>query len=212
MQTFVSAVCQAGVHGPGLVGAVEHFVKTLIHDDGQTLTTISRVTTQSCPAALGKLLECLLEPIGRFHFVVGGVELTTLLVTDSVQGEQHFRRELAAFFQHSSDGIGIDVRVGRQGFQNVRHMQNFIHHELHVSQWWGVLRHFDFLRLGCAVAQENLFKAMFGPVETFGRFQKPGLVMQSQNQAMYFKHHLRGIHVFVQVVFISGLHHSTVHR
>ena len=31
MQAFVSTVGEAGIHGPSLVGAVEHFIKALVH-------------------------------------------------------------------------------------------------------------------------------------------------------------------------------------
>ena len=69
MQTFIGAVCQAWVHGPRLVGAVEHFIKTLVHHDGQALAAISRITTQGRPPAVCELFESLFKAIRRGDFM-----------------------------------------------------------------------------------------------------------------------------------------------
>ena len=69
MKALVGAVGQSWVHGPRLVGAVEHFVKALVHHNRQTLTSISRVTTERWPTALCKLCKCVLETFGRADFV-----------------------------------------------------------------------------------------------------------------------------------------------
>jgi hypothetical protein len=61
-----------------------------------------------------------------------------------VQREQHFRGELAAFFQHLVDDVGIDFRVFRQRLQFVFHFQQLVQNELHIPDWRDVLTH-DFL-------------------------------------------------------------------
>lgn len=50
VQGFVGAMREARVHGPGLVGAVEHFVKALVHHQGQALPTECGVSTERRPA------------------------------------------------------------------------------------------------------------------------------------------------------------------
>ena len=69
MQAFISAMGQSWVHGPRLVGTVEHFIKTLVHHNRQTLTTIGRVATERRPTALCKLSKSFFEAFGRGDFM-----------------------------------------------------------------------------------------------------------------------------------------------
>ena len=143
MQAFISTMGQARVHGPGLVGAVEHFIKTLVHHQGQALTTIGGIATQGRPTARHKLCIGLLEAIGCFDLMGALIQLATLLVANRVQGQQHFSGKFATLFQHGGNRVGVHVGMGWQGFQGVGHMQDLVHDELHVAQGWGVNGHGD---------------------------------------------------------------------
>jgi hypothetical protein len=72
------------------------------------------------------------------------IQLAALLIAYRIQGQQDFSSKFAALFQHGSDGVGIQVRVGGQGFQGFGHMQDLVHDELHVAQGWGVNGHDEF--------------------------------------------------------------------
>ena len=73
MQGGVGAVRQARVHGPGLVGAVEHFVKHLVHHQRQALATKGGVAAQCSPTASYIAVIGLLEALGRGHSVADRV-------------------------------------------------------------------------------------------------------------------------------------------
>jgi hypothetical protein len=113
VQALVGAVRQAGVHGPGLVGRVEHLVEALVHHHGQALAAVLGVAAQRRPAALDVLGVGLLEALGRGHLVGGLVERAALGVAADVEREDHLGGELAALFEHRVDGVGIDVGVLR---------------------------------------------------------------------------------------------------
>jgi hypothetical protein len=52
MQGFVGAVRQARVHGPGLVGRVQHFVEALVQHKGQALAAVFRDRSSARPSRL----------------------------------------------------------------------------------------------------------------------------------------------------------------
>jgi len=107
VQALIGAVGQAGVHGPGLVGAVEHFVKTLVHHDGQALAAISRITTQRRPAPGHKGLVGGFEAFGRFDVMGLTVELAALRIPHGVQRRQDVGGEFPALFQHGGQSVCI---------------------------------------------------------------------------------------------------------
>ena len=69
MQAFISAMGQSWVHGPRLVGTVEHFIKALVHHYRQTLATIVWVATERGPTALCKLSKSFFETFGCGDFM-----------------------------------------------------------------------------------------------------------------------------------------------
>ena len=141
VQRGVSAVRQAGVHGPGLVGAVEHFVKHLVHHQRQALTAKGGVTAQRGPTASHIAVIGLLEALGRGHGVAGWVQGATLGVTTDIEREQHLRSKLATLFQHGVDGVHIHVGMPGHGFEGVGDLEQFVHDKLHVAQRRGIGGH-----------------------------------------------------------------------
>jgi len=65
MQRGIGTVRQARVHGPGLVGAVEHFVEHLVDHQWQALAAVLGVAGQRGPAAVDVLGVGFLEAFGR---------------------------------------------------------------------------------------------------------------------------------------------------
>ena len=141
VQGSVSTVGEAGVHRPSLVGAVEHFIKALIHYQGQALATIGWVTRQARPAAFYILCVRLFEALGRGHGVRGLIDLAAFGVTTDVEWKGHLGGKLACFFEHGADGVGIQVSVFGHGLEVVHNVEDFVHHELHVAQRRGVAGH-----------------------------------------------------------------------
>ena len=129
------------VHGPGLVGAIEHLVEALVHDDGQALAAIGRIGRERRPAAFHVLGECGLEAGGRGDLVGLAIEAAALGVAADVQRKDHLAGELATFFEDRVDGVSIDILVARHGAVVVGDVQYFMHHELHVTQRRGVGGH-----------------------------------------------------------------------
>jgi hypothetical protein len=64
--------------------------------------------------------------------MAGRIEAASFLIAALVEGEDHLCGEFAAFFQHGVDGVGIQLGVGRQGFELPGHVEHFVQHELHV--------------------------------------------------------------------------------
>jgi hypothetical protein len=156
MQALVGTMAQAGVHGPGLVGAVEHLVEALVHDDGQPLPAVGRVHAQRRPAAFHVLGVGGLEALGRGDGVRGLVVVAAFLVAADVQREQHLGGELAALLEHLVDGVGVDLGVARHHLQLVGHVEQLVQHELHVAQRRGVLGHG-----GCSFSQKRVQRRPF---------------------------------------------------
>ena len=153
VQRGVSAVRQAGVHGPGLVGAVEHFVKHLVHHQRQALAAKGGVTAQCSPTASYIAVIGLLEALGRGHSVAERVEAAALGVAADIEREQHLGGKLAALFQHGVDGVDIDISVLRQCLEGVGDFEQLVHDKLHVAQRWGIGGHggYSWGWVGCEI-------------------------------------------------------------
>ncbi len=140
MQTFIRAVRQTRVHGPGLVRRVEHLVERVVDERGQALATVFWIAAQRWPASFDILLVGFLKALRRGHDAVADV-CAAFLIAALIEREQHFGAELAGFFEHGIDRVRIEIRV-------LRHLPDFgldvkqlVQHELHVAQWRGVLSH-----------------------------------------------------------------------
>jgi hypothetical protein len=141
VQALVGAVRQAGVHGPGLVGAVEHLVEALVHHVRQALAAEGGVGRQRGPAAFDELRVGLLEALGRGHGVRGAVERAAFLVAAQVERGQHLGAELAAFLEHGVDRVGVEIGVRGVALQFLGDVEQLVQHELHVAQRRVVLGH-----------------------------------------------------------------------
>ena len=114
---------QAGIHGPCLVGAIEHLVKHLVHNQRQTLSAKRGVAPQRRPTAFNILRVGFFEPFGRCHRMGFNVELASLCVATDVERKQNFRSKLAPFFEHRIDRFRIHIRMFRNGFKGVGNVQ-----------------------------------------------------------------------------------------
>jgi len=141
VQALVGAVAQARVHGPSLVGAVEHFVKALVDHERQPLATVFGVAAQGWPTAGHVLLVGGLETAGRAHLVRGFVQRATLLVAAEVERKRHLGGKFSALFEHRIEGIDIGVGVRRASLERINGVQHFVQNELHVAQRRGVSGH-----------------------------------------------------------------------
>jgi hypothetical protein len=112
VQAFVGAVRQAGIHRPGLVRRVQHFVERVVDERGQALAAVFRVAAERGPAGLDVLAVGFLEAGRRLHDAVAFIG-TAFAIADLVQREQHLGAELARFLQHLVDRVGVEVRMPR---------------------------------------------------------------------------------------------------
>jgi hypothetical protein len=140
-QRRVGTVGQARVHGPGLVGAVEHFVKHLVQHQRQALAAKRRVTGQRGPTALYVLAVGLFETLGGGHRVAALVQRAAFGVATEVERVQHLGGKLAALLQHRIHGVHIQLGVLGNLLQIVHDVQQLVHHKLHVAQGRGVSWH-----------------------------------------------------------------------
>ena len=141
MQGLVSAVRQARVHGPGLVGRIEHFIQAQIQRKRQSLAAVDRVCRQRGPTAFDVFGVSLFETFGRAHFMRGFVQRATFGVTADVQRKSHLGGELAGLFQHGVDGVGINIGMLRQMLVVIGDFEHFVQDKLHVAQGRCVLSH-----------------------------------------------------------------------
>ena len=141
MQGLIGAMRQTGVHGPGLVGAVEHFVQRRIQHHGQALTAVFGVAGQCRPATFHKLGIGLLEAFGRSHLMRGLVQRATLGIAADVQRKGHIGRKLASLFQHRIDGVYIHLGVRGHLLIRLSDLEDLMHEELHITQWRVVAGH-----------------------------------------------------------------------
>ncbi|MNS87867.1 hypothetical protein D3C72_1218230 [compost metagenome] len=140
MQRLIRAVRQARVHGPRLVGRVEHLVHHVVDHDRQALAAERRIARQRRPAGLDVLLVGFPEAGGSLDHAVAGIG-AALAVAHLVEREHHVRAELAGFLDDLVDGVRVDVRVRRHRLEFGFGAEQFVEHELHVAQRCGVLAH-----------------------------------------------------------------------
>ncbi|MPM82997.1 hypothetical protein SDC9_130060 [bioreactor metagenome] len=141
MQSLIGAMRQTGIHGPGLIGAVEHFIKRRIEHEGQTLAAILRIAGQCRPATLDELRIRLLEALGRGDLVGLLVQRAALFVAGDIQGKRDIGRKLSRLLDHRVDGVGIDLRVLGNLLIGFGDLEDLVHEELHVTQWRVVAGH-----------------------------------------------------------------------
>ena len=141
VQRGVCAMREAGVHGPGLVGAVEHFIKALVDDQRQALTTKGRVATQCGPAAFHILGVRFFEALWRGHSVGGDVQFAAFFITADIERKHDLGREFRAFFEHGIDGVNVRIGILGDRLEFFCDFEHFMHHKLHVAQGWVVNRH-----------------------------------------------------------------------
>ena len=141
VQALVCTVAQTWVHGPSLVGRVEHFVKALVDHKGQALTTELGVAAERGPATSHVLRIGFFEAVGCFDFVRVAVELATLGVARDVDGEHHLGGKFATFFEHRIDGVGVGLGMLGQGLEFGAHVEQLVQHKLHVTKGWVVDGH-----------------------------------------------------------------------
>jgi hypothetical protein len=141
VQTLVRAMAQARVHGPGLVGAVEHFIETLVDHKRQALAAVLGVAAQRWPPPFNVGGVGGLEALGHGHLVGGLIEFAPFLITADVQRKRYLGRKFAALFQHRIDGVNVQLGVRRANFELVNNIEHFVHHKLHVTQGGGVAGH-----------------------------------------------------------------------
>ena len=141
MQTGIGPVRQAGVHGPGLIGRIEHFIKTLVDHIRQGLATKLRVGAERRPAAFNVFLIGLFEALWRRNFVAAAVQRATFLVTRNVQRENDFRSEFTALFKHCVDGVDVGLCMFGKGFEFFANVQQLMQHKLKIPLGWVVGGH-----------------------------------------------------------------------
>ena len=112
---------EAGVHGPGLIGAIEHFIEALIDHQRQALAAELGVTGQRGPAGVDVLAIGFLETFGCLHGVGHRVIGAALGVTADIEREDDFGSKFAAFLQHGIDGFSIHVSVLRNLLEVIRY-------------------------------------------------------------------------------------------
>ena len=141
VQCRVRTMREAGVHGPSLVGAVEHFIKTLVDHQRQALAAKGRIAAQCRPAAFHIFGVRLFKALGRGHGVCRDVKLAAFFVTADIERENDFRGELRTFFQYGIDGAQVCISILGNWPEFFRNIEHFVHDKLHVAQGRVVNRH-----------------------------------------------------------------------
>ncbi len=141
MQTLVSAMREARVHGPCLIGRVQHLVEGVVQHHRQSLATEPGIAGEGWPASFHILAVGLAKSLRCGHAVRGGVETTTQAISRLIQGKYDAGSELAALLEHLIQGVDIELRMGREWGQCAFGIQQFMQHELHVTQRGTVAGH-----------------------------------------------------------------------
>lgn len=115
-QTFIRAMRQARIHRPGLIRGVEHFVERVVHERGQALSAELGIATERGPARLDILPIRFLEARRRRHDAIARIR-AAFAVTALVEREHDLGAELAGFFEHLIDGVGVEIRMLRHVLQ-----------------------------------------------------------------------------------------------
>ena len=132
---------QAGVHGPSLVGRVQHFKEALIHHKGQALTAIFFLRAECGPTTLHIFFIGFFETCGCLHFMRVAIQFAALFIARHIQGEHHFSRKFTAFFQHRIDGVSVGLSMLGHGFQFIFQIEQFMQYELKITQGGDVAWH-----------------------------------------------------------------------
>jgi hypothetical protein len=111
LDAFVGAVQQAGCHGPAQVGAAEPFVEHHLEHGRQTLAAVLGRARQRRPAGLPEGLVGRARAGRHGHCAI--LEARADLVAVAVQRRDHLADELAGFFQHLAQQVGVGV-VGQR--------------------------------------------------------------------------------------------------
>ena len=118
-QAGMRAVRQAWVHGPRLVGRVQHFKEALVDHKRQSLATVFLFSAEGRPAALNVFGIGIFEACRRSDFMRVAVEFATFFVARHVQRKHHFGSKLPTLFQHRVDGVGIGFGMLGHGLEFV---------------------------------------------------------------------------------------------
>ena len=145
MQGGMGTVREAGVHRPRLVGAVEHFVDTLVHHQWQTLPPVRRITAQAGPAAFDVLGVCGFETCRGRDLMGRLIDLAAFGIAADVERERDLSRKFSGFLQHGVDGVHVSFGVFGHGLEVICDLEHFVHHKLHVAQRGGVGGHGELL-------------------------------------------------------------------
>ena len=140
-QASMCTMRQAGVHGPSLVGRVQHFKEALIHHEGQALTAILFLRAECCPTTLHIFFIGFFETCGRLHFMRVAIQFAALFIARHIQGEHHFCRKFTALFQHRIDGVSVGLSMLGHGFQFIFQIEQFVQDELKITQGGDVAWH-----------------------------------------------------------------------
>ena len=108
---------QTGVHGPGLIGGIEHFKEALVDHQGQSLSAIFFLGTECRPARVNVLLVGIFEAGRRCYFVGVSVQFATFFVARHVERKYHFSGKFTALFQNGIDGVRIGFGMLWHGLQ-----------------------------------------------------------------------------------------------
>ena len=110
-------VRQTGIHGPRLIGRIEHFKEALVDHQWQRLSAILFLGTESGPTRFNVLLVSVFEACRRCNFVGVAVQLATFFVARHVKRKHHFSGKFAALFQHGIDGVRVGFGMLGHGLQ-----------------------------------------------------------------------------------------------
>ena len=148
----IGTMGQALVHVERHVRRHKRFLRGCVHQVGQALPTIFRVTIQRGPAAFFHDLERFFKAVRRAHHAV--FQHATLLVADCVQRHQHFRGHLARFLDHRAGKVAVQLFVA--GDILLGRVQNVVQDELHVFHRCGIARHVGLPKMRCGLIQPRV--------------------------------------------------------
>ena len=132
-QAFVSAVRQARIHEPGLVGRIAHFIERGVGHLRQPLPAEVGLAAERRPAAFDELGIGLFVALGRGHFEGGLVVMAAFFIARFVEREDDVFAKLGAFFEHRIERVAIDLGVLGQSLEGRFDIEQFVQHEMHVA-------------------------------------------------------------------------------
>ena len=140
-QACMRTMRQAGVHGPSLVGRIQHFKEALIDHEGQALAAIFFLCAECCPTTLHIFFIGFFETCGCLHFMRVAIQFAALFIARHIQGKHDFSRKFTALFQHGIDGVSVGLSVLGHGFQFIFQIEQFMQDELKITQGRNVAWH-----------------------------------------------------------------------